>query len=86
MKANEQWMLIMTSVCLSIWGCGFCCMFQDNMDYADTLDMKHKYGYMEIPGAGIFSVPPDLFSSRDRNFVKVFNEAVTCEVSSSFNC
>jgi hypothetical protein len=55
-------------------------------NYADTLDMKHKYGYMEIPGAGIFSVPPDLFSSRDRNFVKVFNEAVTCEVSSSFNC
>ena len=70
--------------CLGMWLLLYVPRRCDNC--ADTLDMKHKYGYMEIPGAGIFSVPPDLFSSRDRSFVKVFNEAVTCEVSSSFNC
>jgi hypothetical protein len=44
--------------------------------------MKHKYGYMEVPGAGFFSVPPDLYTSRDRNIIKLFNEAVTRETLS----
>jgi len=44
-----------------------------------TPDMKHKYGYMEVPGVGYFSVPPDLYTIRDRQISTVFNEAVTCE-------
>jgi len=49
-----------------------------------TLDMKHKYGYMEVPGVGFFSVPPDLFTSRDRNIIQIFNEAVTRETLFSY--
>lgn len=45
-----------------------------------TLDMKHKYGYMEVPGVGFFSVPPDLFTPRDRNITKIFNQAVIREI------
>jgi hypothetical protein len=48
-----------------------------------TLDMKHKYGYMEVPGVGFIAVPPDLFNPRDRNLIKLFNEAVTREYSLS---
>jgi len=43
--------------------------------------MKHKYGYMEVPGVGYFSVPPDLYTTRDRQISTVFNEAVTREFS-----
>ena len=44
-----------------------------------TIDMKHKYGYMKVPGGGFYAVPPDLFTLRDRKIIKLFNEAVICE-------
>jgi len=47
--------------------------------------MKHKYGYMEVPGAGFYAVPPDLFTLRDRKIIKLFNEAVICESSLFFD-
>ena len=82
---TTQWMLVATSICLSVWGCGFCCMYCVEAVKERRLmsDLKHKYGYMEIPGIGFLSVPPDLFTPNDMMATKVFDQAVTSKSLSS---
>jgi hypothetical protein len=42
-------------------------------------DLKHKYGYMDVPGVGIMATPPDLYSLGDTRIISFLDTCVCSE-------